>query len=174
MSDVATPWCGRFLEVRVAGNWEYAVRPRGMSAAIIIAIDDAADGRHVLLVEEYRVPLGALCLGLPAGLVGDEAEGEAPHAAAARELEEETGYRASHWQALGTFASSPGLTDETLSIYVATGLTKIGTGGGVEGENITVHRVRLEQIADFIATARARGVAIDVKLLALPGLVPLL
>ncbi len=56
------------------GTWEYVSRARGIQAAVILAIDDG----EVILVEQYRVPLGKRCLELPAGLVGDEEEGEAP------------------------------------------------------------------------------------------------
>src|SRR3546814_17227020 len=73
----------RFITVRQQGTWEYVSRSRGIHAAVILAIDDAADGRHVILVEQYRVPLKRNCLELPAGLVGDDSAGE-PSGAAAR------------------------------------------------------------------------------------------
>ena len=80
-------WQGRFIAAKTRGKWEYVSRARGIHAAVILAVDDG----HVLLVEQYRVPIGAHCLELPAGLVGDECEREAEEAAAIRELEEETG-----------------------------------------------------------------------------------
>lgn len=170
MSNWATPWRGRYLEIRTEGRWEYAARPNGIDAAIIIAIDEAVDGLHVLLIEEYRIPLHANCLGFPAGLIGDENAGEDPALAAARELEEETGYRAARWRNLGRFASSPGLTDESLSIFEARDLTRVGPGGGVDGENIIVHCVPMTDIPHFVAEKRREGCAIDVKLLTLLGL----
>ena len=100
---------------------------------MILAIDDSPDGRHVVIVEQYRVPLKVQCLELPAGLVGDDTAGEAPEIAAQRELEEETGYRADHWRTVGEFYSSPGMVSESFTLLVATGLTKIGEGGGVDG-----------------------------------------
>jgi len=156
-------WQGKFITARKWANWEYVGRARGIRAAVIVAID-AGD---VLLVEQYRVPLGRNCLELPAGLVGDDTEGEAVEIAAARELEEETGYRADHIEAIGEFASSPGMVSETFTLVRASGLARIGDGGGVEGEGIVVHRVALAQVAAFIAGKRAEGVAIDVKLLLL-------
>ena len=84
MKNVETVWRGKFLEVKKDGRWEYVSRTRGISAAVILAID----GEHVILVEQYRVPLGARCLELPAGLVGDEEEGEEAGKAAIRELED--------------------------------------------------------------------------------------
>lgn len=158
-------WEGRFITAKREGKWEYVGRARGIAAAVIVAID----GGHVLLVEQYRVPLKAHCLELPAGLIGDDSEGEPMAEAAARELEEETGYRAAAIESLGNFASSPGMVSETFTLVRATGLEKVGDGGGVDGENILVHRVPLAGVADFIAAKRADGVMMDVKLLLLLG-----
>ena len=162
-TSIETRWEGRFITVKQQGNWEYVSRSRGIHAAVILAIDDAADGRHVILVEQYRVPLKVRCLELPAGLVGDDMAGEASEIAAERELEEETGYRAAHWRTVGEFYSSPGMVSESFTLLVATGLTKVGAGGGVDGEDIIVHRVPLNGMEDFIAAKRAEGCGIDVR-----------
>jgi ADP-ribose pyrophosphatase len=90
-------------------------------------------------------------------------------AAAARELEEETGYRPAAIRVAGTFASSPGMVSEGFTLVIAEGLTKVGAGGGVEGEDITVHRVPMADVPRFIETKRAEGAAMDVKLLLLLG-----
>ncbi|MGQ3101752.1 MAG: NUDIX hydrolase [Sphingopyxis solisilvae] len=160
---VETQWEGRFITVRQQGTWEYVSRSRGIHAAVILAIDDAADGRHVLMVEQYRVPMGKNCLELPAGLVGDESAGEAVEMAAARELAEETGHRAAHWRTVGEFYSSPGMVSESFTLLVATRLVKVGDGGGVAGEDIIVHRVPLAEVAEFVAAKRAEGCGIDVR-----------
>ncbi|WP_409035236.1 NUDIX hydrolase [Novosphingobium sp.] len=159
-------WAGKFITARTRGKWEYVTRARGIRAAVIVAIDDAD---HVLLVEQYRVPLQRLCLELPAGLIGDDDGGEGEDAldAAARELEEETGYRAARIESLGEFYSSPGMVSESFSLVRAHGLTKVGPGGGTEGENITVHRVARAHLPQFVEMARARGLGIDVRLLML-------
>lgn len=162
-TPIETRWEGRFITVRQQGNWEYVSRSRGIHAAVILAIDEAADGRHVILVEQYRVPLKVRCLELPAGLVGDDTAGEASEAAASRELEEETGYRAEHWRTVGEFYSSPGMVSESFTLLAASGLTKVGDGGGVDGEDIIVHRVPLDRIADFVAAKRTEGCGIDVR-----------
>ena len=162
-TPIETRWEGRFITVKQQGTWEYVSRSRGIHAAVILAIDDAADGRHVILVEQYRVPLKVQCLELPAGLVGDDSAGEAAQVAAERELEEETGYRASLWRVIGEFYSLPGMVSESFTLLMATGLVKIGDGGGVDSEDIVVHRVPLAGIADFVAAKRAEGCGIDVR-----------
>ena len=113
----------------------------------------------------------AICIELPAGLIGDDAgaEGEDATAAARRELEEETGYRAERMEVLGEFQSSPGMVTESFTLLRAHGLTKVGDGGGTEGEDITVHHVPRAEIAAAIADWRAQGLAIDVRLLLLLG-----
>jgi ADP-ribose pyrophosphatase len=163
-------WQGRFMVAKRRGQWEYVSRARGISAAILLAIDDAPDGRHILLVEQFRVPLGQMCLEFPAGLVGDETAGEDPLAAAGRELMEETGYCADMLENLGQFFSSPGLVSEAFTLVRATGLHKIGAGGGVDGEDIIVHRIALSHISAFIAAKRKECCAIDVRLTLLLGL----
>ncbi len=162
-------WQGKFITTKQRGRWEYVGRARGIGAAVIVAIVGDGNAGHVLLVEQYRVPLGRACLELPAGLVGDHDEGEAIEIAAARELEEETGYRAAHVAMIGEFASSPGMVSETFSLVRATGLTSVSDGGGTESENIVVHRVPLADIAAHVAQCREDGMAIDVKLLLLLG-----
>jgi len=164
-------WAGRFITAKTKGKWEYVSRARGISAGVIVAIDDGPSGeaqdRHVILVEQYRVPLGRLCLELPAGLIGDETEGEAVETAAARELEEETGYRPARMTDLGYYYSSPGMVTEGFHLLRAEGLEKVSEGGGVEGEDIVVHRVKLAELSAFVAAKRAAGVAIDVRMLLL-------
>lgn len=163
-NPVETMWQGRFITAVRQGKWEYVNRARGIRAAVILAIDDGDDGRHVILVEQYRVPIGRPCIELPAGLVGDEDSDEAPDIAAARELEEETGYTATHWQIAGDFYSSPGMVGESFTMMIARGLTKVGNGGGVAGEDIIVHRVPITGISQFVEAKRSEGYGIDVKL----------
>ena len=163
-------WQGRFITTKKRGRWEYVSRARDIRAAVILAIDDT---EHVILVEQFRVPLGRPCIELPAGLIGDEEgrAGEDVLAAAARELEEETGFRAGRLEDLGEFWSSPGMVSESFTLLRAYDLEQVSAGGGTDGENITVHRVPLAGIANFLAGRRALGDAIDVKLLLLlaPG-----
>lgn len=168
MSNTIAPeviWQGRYITVLREGQWEYVNRARSIRAAVILAIDDSdPDEQYILLVEQWRVPLHRRCIELPAGLVGDDVAGENPAIAAARELEEETGYRATTWTNVGDFFSSPGMVGESFTLMIARGLERIGPGGGVDGEDIIVHRVALAAIPDFIAERRAVGLAIDVKI----------
>ena len=158
-----TVWRGRFIEAKRQGKWEFVSRARGVSAAVILAIDAG----HIILIEQFRVPIGARCLELPAGLVADEEEGEAVEAAAMRELEEETGYRAERVVSLGAFYASPGMSSEYFTLLRAEGLRRMSEGGGVAGEDIVVHRVAMSEVPGFVAAKRSQGVEIDAKLLLL-------
>jgi len=161
-------WQGKYIAARKKGRWEYVSRPRGIRAAVILAIDAE---NHVILVDQFRVPLGKRCIELPAGLIGDdeEAEDEDASAAGARELEEETGYRANRIEVIGEFYSSPGMVSESFTLLRAHELTKVGEGGGVDREDITVHRVPMAKIAPWLEARRAEGYAIDVRTLLLLG-----
>ena len=131
---------GKHLELRAKGTWEYAHRP---NASAIVAI--FAEHRGCLIcVEQERPPVGVSVLEVPAGLVGDTDADDVPPAAAGRELEEETGYRADTLELLTVGPPSAGLSDEVVHFFKATGLTRTGDGGGVDGEQITVHRVPLD------------------------------
>lgn len=158
-------WQGKYVTAKTRGRWEYVSRPRNIRAAVILPLIDG----EVVLVEQYRVPMGGNCIELPAGLIGDEADfdGESDLAAAGRELEEETGYRAGKLETLGEFWSSPGMVSESFTLVRATQLRKVGPGGGTESENIVVHRVPLSQITDFLEARRAEGCGVDVRVLML-------
>ena len=156
-------WQGRFIAAKKLGSWEYVSRTRDVTAAVILAVHEG----EVILVEQHRVPVGGPCIELPAGLVGDEEEGETLEIAAARELEEETGYRPERIVPLGKFYASPGMSAEYFTLVRAEGLTKVSDGGGVHGEDIIVHKVKLADVPDFVERKRAEGYEVDVKLLLL-------
>ena len=159
-------WEGRFMAAVTRGKWEYVRRTGGMTA---VAIEAVVDGR-LLLVEQFREPLGCNCLELPAGLVGDDdGKHDTPEEAAIRELEEETGYRAGHVETLGVFHSSPGILSEGFTMVRAHDLVKVGEGGGTDDEEIIVHEVPLEKLTQFCNAKRAEGCALDVRVMAMLG-----
>jgi ADP-ribose pyrophosphatase len=86
----------------------------------IVALDD---GHNVAMIYQYRHPIGRRLWELPAGLL--DSDGEEPHITAARELEEEAGLAASDWRVLADLDSTPGFTDESVRVYLATGLREI-------------------------------------------------
>ncbi|AFN56176.1 ADP-ribose pyrophosphatase [Zymomonas mobilis] len=158
-------YSGKFIILKRRGTWEYASRPHNMGAAVILALDR----EYVILVEQLRIPFGAHTIELPAGLIGDTDSHESVEDAAARELIEETGYQADIIENLGQFASSPGMTSESFFLVRAQNLTKISEGGGVDDEDITVHRVKLSELPNFLEQKRQQGLVIDAKLLLLLG-----
>jgi ADP-ribose pyrophosphatase len=158
---------GNWLELVRDGTWEYVRRNRGTAIVVIIALTDA---HEIVLVEQPRAAMasatpGGMCIELPAGIVGDEAafSDEGKIDAARRELEEETGFQADTWVFLHDGAASPGLTTEIVSVYRATGLTRVSPGGGVDGENITVHVVPLSGVHTWLAAQQQRGCVVDIK-----------
>jgi len=156
---------GRFLALVREGHWEYVERVSATGACLIVAVTDEA---KLILAEQYRIPLHARTIELPAGIIGDEPHrGEESHAEAAiRELLEETGYRADHMEALTTGAASSGVTSEVVTLFRATGLKRVGSGGGVAHEDITVHEVPLEGIDAWLEAKARAGVLVDPKVYA--------
>jgi len=154
-------WAGKFIRAIRRGKWEYASRTNNIGAVVVLAEHDG----KVILVEQPRVPLGKRSLELPAGLVGDQDPDATVEATALKELEEETGFTAERVERLGEFYASPGMVSEGFTLVRATGLRKIGEGGGDENEDIRVHLVPRSEIPAFVEQKRSEGCAIDVKLL---------
>ena len=154
-------WQGKYIRVVTDGPWEYVERCGGVSAVVILA---EHDGKFIL-VEQYRTPLGRRCIELPAGLVGDE-DDKGMEETALKELEEETGFTASRVESLGRFHSSPGMVAEGFDLVRAHG---VAPGGEKSEEDIEVHLVEREKVADFVESCRKRGLAVDAKLMLLLG-----
>jgi len=115
-------------------------------AVAIVALDD---DRNVVLVHQYRHPVGRRLWELPAGLLdmGDEP----PHATAARELEEEAGLAAGQWRVLVDLISAPGFSDESVRVFLATGLTEVGRPEAHDEEaDMTVKRVPLDDAVHMV------------------------
>lgn len=156
---------GRFLRLVRRGKWELTQRVGARGAAAIIAL---TDDRRLVLISQPRPALGGAVIELPAGLVGDDpgCENEDAAIAAARELTEETGYEAAKVERLTRGPTSPGLTDEQITLYWATGLRRVGPGGGLESESITVHEIPLDEVEAWLAERAAAGDHIDLKVYA--------
>jgi ADP-ribose pyrophosphatase len=153
---------GKYIQLVKQGKWEY-VRRRGISG--IVAIVAVTDDGKLVLVEQYRAPVGHRVIELPAGLAGDVAgsEDEALATAAARELFEETGYEAREMTLLGAGTASAGICDEVITLFRATGLKKTGPGAGDGGEQITVVEVPLAGAEKWLADKVKEGYLIDLK-----------
>ena len=153
---------GKYQRMVVRGSWEYSERTHaGGLAAIIIAVtpDD-----EVLFVEQFRVPLQALTIEMPAGLVGDIEAGESIEASAVRELEEETGWTAEHAEVLMIGPTSSGASSERIALVRATGLRRVGEGGGDDSEDITVHAIPRARAAAWLVERMNQGYQLDAKL----------
>ncbi len=149
---------GKRLLVFERDGWEFAERVKGKSAVIILAVTD--DDR-LLFVEQYRRPVRARVIDFPAGLLDNPNEDAAE--TARRELEEEAGYTCDRIDRLTHGPTSPGITSETIAFYRASGLKKQDDGGGIEGEDITVHRIPRDEVADWLRQKESEGLLIDVK-----------
>ncbi len=155
---------GRFLGMKERDNWEYAFRTNASGVVVMVPVTDNGE---LVLVEQYRIPVKSLVLELPAGLVGDSGDaGEDFKSAAQRELIEETGYRADTLVELITSPSTAGMADEIITIYYASGLERVGPGGGDGNENITVHLVALETAVDWLDQRQKEGIMLDPKIYA--------
>ncbi|HEX8524670.1 MAG TPA: NUDIX hydrolase [Tepidisphaeraceae bacterium] len=156
---------GKFLQYVRKGKWEYVTR-RNISGIVgIVAVTD--DGK-LLLVEQWRAPLGRTVIEIPAGLAGDVSgqEHEKLAEAAKRELLEETGYEAREMIEVTAGASSAGICDEVITMFVARRLTKKGEPKGDGSEQITLHEVPVREVEAWLKGRIAGGGFVDLKVYA--------
>ena len=158
---------GRYLEFRV-DTIERADGSRGTrdvvghpGAVAVLALD--ARGR-LLLVRQWRIPARQALLEIPAGTLDIEDGGtEDPDVAVRRELEEETGHRATTWRRLASFWTAPGFASELMHLYLATGLDGVADDDDRltpdEDERLELSRVTIDEALVLVDT----GVISDAK-----------
>jgi 8-oxo-dGTP pyrophosphatase MutT (NUDIX family) len=138
---------------------------RHPGAVAIVAVDDDGD---VVLLRQYRHPVGGYLWELPAGL--RDADGEPPLETAKRELAEEVQLAAERWSLLTTSFSTPGFCDELVLVYLAEGLSHADRPDGftVEHEelDLRVERVPLEEAVQRVFSGDVRNAAAVIGLLA--------
>ena len=161
-TETTTLYDGKYIRLVKQGKWEYATR-KGVSG--IVAIVAVTDDRKLVLVEQFRAPVGKRVIELPAGLAGDVAgqEEEELASAARRELLEETGYEAAEMTYLAAGAASAGMSDEVITLFRATGLRKTGKGEGDGSEEITLHEVPVAGVRSWLEDRAERGSLVDLK-----------
>lgn len=131
-------------------------------AVAVVAVDD--DDR-VLLIQQYRHPIRSRDWEIPAGLL--DVQGEDPRAAAERELAEEADLTAEHWEDLGSFAVSPGGSDEFIRIFLATGVRPASETFARDAEeaDIRARWVPLDEAVQAIAEGRVHNAAMTIGVL---------
>lgn len=150
---------GRFLKMVKEDGWEFVERVNSISVVIIVAV---TNDQRILFVEQFRKPVNAKCIELPAGLVGDNGQ-ESEEDAVRRELAEEAGYEARSILYFGNGVVTPGLTSEDAAMYLAVGLTRMENPPKVEGENIILHEILIRDAREWLEQRRAEGLIIDWK-----------
>ena len=163
MSHLKHTWYeGDWLRLVRIGHWESCERTHGQGMAVIVIAVTPAD--EVLFVEQHRIPLGARTIEMPAGLVGDDHAQDTLIDAARRELIEETGWSPGKVDVLLIGPTSSGMSNERIAFVRARDLTRVGAGGGVAGEDITVHAVPRQQAPAWLMQKQAEGFELDLKL----------
>jgi ADP-ribose pyrophosphatase len=154
-----------FLRLIDRDGWTFVERPNSQGVVTIIPLTAE---RRLLLVEQFRAPLGRMVIEFPAGLMGDEPghENEDPVASARRELIEETGYEAHDLELVATTATSPGMANELVHFILAWNLVRVGAGGGIDSENIVVHEVPIADARAWLREQEGKGLVIAAKVFA--------
>lgn len=154
---------GEWLRLISQQGWEFIEHRRVKGIVVVIA---KTPDDHMVLVDQYRVPLGRRILELPAGLVGDGAAADDENfaEAARRELVEETGYLADRVKFLFEGPMSPGRSPDGYTFFLADGLKKVSAGGGDGTEDIRVVEMPLKGADQWLDERRRAGDLIDPKI----------
>jgi ADP-ribose pyrophosphatase len=153
---------GDWLRLVRRGKWEACERTHADGMAVIVIA--VTPGDEVLFVEQYRVPLQARTIEMPAGLVGDDPGEDTLEDAARRELVEETGWEPGTVEVLLVGPTSSGMSNERIAFVRARDLRQVGEGGGVDSEDITVHAVPRAQAPAWLMRKQDEGYELDLKL----------
>jgi 8-oxo-dGTP pyrophosphatase MutT (NUDIX family) len=155
MLSIRSVFTGRVIQVNV----EQVELPNGRIAdleiihhpggAAVVAVDDE---RNICLLRQFRHAANGYLWELPAGKIDNQ---EAPLDTAIRELAEEAGAKAEHWQSLGDYVSSPGVFTEVVHLFLATNLTR-GKHGHEAEEVIEVHWKPLGEAARMALAGEIR------------------
>jgi ADP-ribose pyrophosphatase len=179
VSGTDTLHVGRVLALRR----DHVVMPGGRTAGRevvehlgAVAVLPLHDDASVVMIDQYRHPVGRRLRELPAGLL--DSQGEDPVTTARRELVEEVGYTAQDWSVLVDVVASPGFSDEAVRVFLARGLTEVGrpAGGDDEEADLAVVRLPLAEAVrqvlagEIVNAATVAGLLAAHAVLAAPGL----
>ena len=156
---------GGHLRLVVSRGWEFVERPNIFGIVVIVGTTNHGG---LVLVTQWREPVGAQVVEWPAGLAGDVPghETEALEEAARRELFEETGFQAATMKAIRTGPPSPGISNEVVTFYRARGMVRTAHGGGRGAERIRTHVVPISWLSDWLDRMEAKGYQVDPKVFA--------
>jgi ADP-ribose pyrophosphatase len=186
LEDLDDPWPVESSEDLFRDDWVLALRadrvrrpddPGGETfrrlvlehpgAVVVLAVDD--DGQ-VCLLRQYRHPAGKQFVELPAGLL--DVAGEEPEVTARRELREEVSLEATEWTHLGSFHSSPGISEEVMHFYLAQGLSEVGRGDFTpvhEEAEMQVFRAPFEELTKAVLEGRVADAPVALAVLLVVG-----
>lgn len=161
MADDPKVLCeGRHMRFLERNGWEYVEHRNAPEAAMIVAL--TAPG-ELVLAEEFRPPMNAPVVSLPAGLVGDEGPEDASDAAR-RELAEETGYEGAAFEMLGKGPGSPGQSSEMVTFFLARNVERRREQAPHDRGKITVHVVPVRKLRAWARDREAEGKVIDPRI----------
>ena len=141
-------------------GWEYLEHRTAPEAAMIVAITPEDE---IVLAEEFRLPMNAPVMSLPAGLIGDEGPEDAIDAAR-RELQEETGFAAPSLELLAKGPGSAGQSSEMVSFFLARGAVRSGEQAAHDVGKIRVHVVPIAELPGWARARESEGAVIDPKI----------
>ncbi|KAA3616381.1 MAG: NUDIX hydrolase [Calditrichaeota bacterium] len=161
--DAKVHYHGQYLAMMEYDDKEYMHNVRAQGIVLIIPLTAA---HEIIFIEQYRIVLHKNVIEYPAGMAGDELDfrDELFETAAKRELLEEGGYETDELSYLMTAPTSPGSSTEIVNFYMAFNCTKVDEGGGDETENISVHKIPLQDAFDWLEKKSASGSLIDPRI----------